>query len=291
MPAACITPAARGKISMDRLTLVYHARPFDASGYGAAARAYIYALHRAGVEVEVRDVARQRQHVRDELVESLTSPPLNPDFHLFHGIPPEWAREAFRLPNAIGMTVWETDTMPTQWRSALNHVLETWLPCDYNVEAFRPQLSKPVFKLPHPMIPRLGRNRNGPDPDTFLGAEPGDFVIYSIFEWQDRKFPEGQLAAYLRAFPEGGPMLCRQVESGRQLSRPKGAGGARSQTSSRARVALRCEAWSEEQIEALHLRGDCYLSLHRGEGWAYPLFEAVCRGGGARGSDRAFWAA
>jgi glycosyltransferase involved in cell wall biosynthesis len=26
------------------------------------------------------------------------------------------------------------------------------------------------------------------------------------------------------------------------------------------------------------VRGDCYVSLHRGEGWGYPLFEAACRG-------------
>jgi 2-polyprenyl-3-methyl-5-hydroxy-6-metoxy-1,4-benzoquinol methylase len=32
------------------------------------------------------------------------------------------------------------------------------------------------------------------------------------------------------------------------------------------------------QVEALHERGDCYVSLHRGEGWGYPLFEAASRG-------------
>jgi glycosyltransferase involved in cell wall biosynthesis len=51
----------------------------------------------------------------------------------------------------------------------------------------------------------------------------------------------------------------------------------RAETRSTARVELRCETWEEAQIAALHSRGDCYLSLHRVEGWCYPLFEAACR--------------
>jgi len=279
LSVTCPAPANHAKIARDRLKLVYHGHPFDATGYGTAARAYVHALHRVGIDVAVRDLSRHAPQVRDELIESLTSRQLEPDFHLFHGIPPEWAREAFRLSNAIGMTVWETDTMPTQWCSTLNHVLETWLPCDFNVDTFGPQRSRPVFKLPHPLMPRPPRDAAAPDADAFVGADRGDFVIYSIFEWQDRKCPEGQIAAYLRAFPDGGSMVyvIKSNPSAHFVAK-RTLGELRSQTGSRARVELRCETWSEEQIEALHRRGDCYLSLHRGEGWAYPLFDAVCRG-------------
>ncbi len=34
------------------------------------------------------------------------------------------------------MTVWETDRMPPQWRPALDHALEVWLPCEFNVSVF-----------------------------------------------------------------------------------------------------------------------------------------------------------
>jgi len=49
-------------------------------------------------------------------------------------------------------------------------------------------------------------------------------------------------------------------------------------TGSLARVSLRAEAWGEPEIEAVHARGNCYVSLHRGEGWGYPLLDAVTRG-------------
>ena len=52
----------------------------------------------------------------------------------------------------------------------------------------------------------------------------------------------------------------------------------RQQVRSEARIEIRSAAWSEAHIAALHERGDCYVSLHRGEGWGYPLFEAASRG-------------
>jgi ADP-heptose:LPS heptosyltransferase len=263
--------------AVHKISLVYHGHVFDASGYGQAARGYIHALDRAGVELSVADLSGPHRQVRDSLVESLVGKAVQPDFHLFHGIPSIWAREAFRLSNAIGMTVWETDTMPTQWRNTLNHLLELWLPCDYNVQVFETKLSKPVFKLPHVALPPL--EASPPQIASGLRIQPGDFVFYSIFEWQERKCPLGQIASYLRAFPDDGAhvFVLKSNPGAGDLARST-LEEARRQTGSSARVEIRCEAWSDVEIEGLHRRGDCYVSLHRGEGWCYPLFEAACHG-------------
>ena len=235
-----------------QLKIMYHGHVFDASGYGQAARAYVHALGRAGLDLSVADLSGHAPQVRDRFVESLIGKPVQPDFHIFHGIPSIWARDAFRLPNAIGMTVWETDTMPTQWRNTLNHMLETRLPCDYNVKAFEPKLSKPVFKLPHATLPP---SESSPlDGPARLRTQPGDFVFYSIFEWQDRKHPLGQIGAYLRAFPEDGPHVF-------VLKSNPGARGRRGRKARRrfrsARRDLRrasishCEAWTDAEIASL----------------------------------------
>ena len=181
--------------------IIYYGHVFDASGYGQAARAYIHALHGAGITLSVVDLMNHGRQVHDDLVHSLVGRPLQPDFHLFHGIPPQWARLAFPLRNAIGMTVWETDAMPTQWRNVLSHVLEVWLPCEFNVSTFRRDLRSPVFKLPHAILP-VDFNGSVPEAKGFLNVKETDFVFYSIFEWQDRKSPHGLIEAYLRAFPE-----------------------------------------------------------------------------------------
>jgi len=262
---------------MQKLRVAYYGHVFDASGYGNAARAYIHALHAAGVELSVYDLSAHGRQVSDPLVEGLVGREMQADFHLFHGIPHVWAARAFRLRNAVAITVWETDTMPTQWRNALNHALETWLPCDFNVEAFRGQVSR-VAKIPHAVMPRNGHEPL-PDAREFLRVEPDEFVVYSIFEWQDRKAPGEQLRAFLRAFTgRDRAVLILKINPGAGEAAARALAEARNESGSDARVELRAEAWSDSGIEALHQRGDCYLSLHRGEGWCYPLFDAACRG-------------
>ena len=173
--------------------VTYYGHVFDASGYGRAARAYIHALHAAGVSLAVVDLMNHGRQVRDDLVESLLGRRLDADFHLFHGIPPQWARLAFPRGNAIGMTVWETDTMPAQWRTALSHVIDVWVPCEFNAEVFRRQLRTSVFRLPHVALPPVHLNGTVVDADRLIGSSPADFVFYSIFEWQDRKGPHDML--------------------------------------------------------------------------------------------------
>lgn len=263
---------------MNDISIVYYGYVFDGSGYGHAARAYIHALHSAGISMSVVDLAKHARQVRDELVESLIDRKITPDFHIFHGIPPEWARLAFSLPNAIGMTVWETDTMPSQWRNILNHVLEVWLPCEFNVSIFRNALEKPVFKLPHPLLLPQS-NGQSPQLKQSLGISDHDFVFYSIFEWQERKCPAGMIESYLRAFPsENQTVLIIKSNPAAAIVAHRAVEEIRCRVRSKARVEIRCEAWSDAQIAALHRRGNCYLSLHRGEGWGYPLFEAASLG-------------
>jgi glycosyltransferase involved in cell wall biosynthesis/2-polyprenyl-3-methyl-5-hydroxy-6-metoxy-1,4-benzoquinol methylase len=263
---------------MDEINLTYYGYIFDASGYGQAARAYIHALHRAGINLSVVDLNRHEKQVGDELIEALLNKPQNADFHLFHGIPPQWARLAFRMSNAIGMTVWETDAMPTQWRNVLSHVMEVWLPCEFNVSTFSRELQSPVFKLPHAILP-VDFNGSVPAPNHFLNTSESDFVFYSIFEWQDRKSPHGLIEAFLRAFPNhpDAVLILKANPQAAQVAE-RALREARQKTNSQSRVELRCEAWVDGQIEALHRRGNCYVSLHRGEGWGYPLFEAARRG-------------
>ena len=263
--------------SRETIDLVYHGYVFDASGYGQAARTYIHALHGAGINVAVVDLANHARQVPDALVESLVDRRIDADFHLFHGIPPLWARRAFPLRNVIAMTVWETDAMPPQWRPALEHALEVWLPCQFNVSVFERALGKPIFKLPHAWA--LNSATPAPDLVAACGIHEDDFVFYSIFEWQERKGPNEMIEAFLRAFPEPAPVVL-VLKTNPGAARTAGATIAeiRRRVPSQARIEVRSEAWNEERVAAIHQRGDCYLSLHRGEGWNYPLFEAAGRG-------------
>ena len=257
------------------LRVTYTAAVFDATGYGQAARLYVRALHAAGVRVAVTDTGAQPPQVADTLVASLLGTDEDADFHIFHGIPPVWARAAFPRRRVIAVTVWETDAMPQPWRGVLTHAADVWLPCRFNVEVFARGLGRAPFLLPH----ALPEPPPPAAPLRLAGVGDRDFVFYAIFEWQDRKNPEGTLDAFLQAFPvpDDAVLVLKCGPAHVELAAAALA-AARARTGSRGRVVLAAAAWAPEQVAALQARGDCYVSLHRGEGWGYPLFEAAARG-------------
>ena len=279
-PSDSPAPKLNGhRAAHEPINLTYYGNVFDASGYGHAARAYLHALHHAGVELRVVDLRGHPHQVEDPLLETFVGRSLDADFHLFHGPPPHWARLAFPLRNVIAMTVWETDTMPTQWRPVLSHAIDVWLPCEFNTAVFSTALGKPVFKLPHPIYPCVANGGVIREPLAEDEVRPDDYVFYSIFEWQDRKCPEQTMEAYFRAFPQDdATVLILKTNPGAATVAHRALTEIRHRTGSRARAVVRAEAWTEGQISALHQRGDCYISLHRGEGWGYPLFQAAAGG-------------
>lgn len=268
-----IKAAEKGAIRLN-----YYAAVFDASGYGQAARLYIRALKAAGIKVSVVHTGARPAQVEDAEIEALLGDDPAADFHLFHGIPPWFAGSAYRRRNVIAMTVWETDTMPQQWRNPLGHAIDVWLPCSFNVEVFQDALRRQTFRLPH-AAPDILLSGSGAAANELLDLATDDFVYYSVFEWQDRKNPEGIIEAFLRSFPEeNDAVLVLKSSAAAASAAATMLEQVRTRTGSRARVMLRCEPWNEEAMSALHARGNCYVSLHKGEGWGYPLFEAACRG-------------
>ena len=118
--------------------------------------------------------------------------------------------------------------MPPQWRTALSHVMEVWLPCDFNVTVFQRDLRTPIFKLPHVAEARQWNGEVAPEQQA-LGIAGDDFVVYSVFEWQERKGPADVLAVYLEACRDARDTRARdQDQSRRRRSRGASAGrGAR----------------------------------------------------------------
>ncbi len=100
------------------------------------------------------------------------------------------------------------------------------------------------------------------------------------------------IEAYLRAFTADDPVVL-VVKTGPRLEMPPGEWGAANPLSwttpwqvaslvrqfrNPARVHLEVETWTDDRIAGLHARGDCYLTLARGEGWGIGAFDASAYG-------------
>ena len=263
----------------------------DFSGYGEASRNYILSLNAKGVPITVtpRNFDPSPPPIADkekkEELERLIDKNIPYDIVIIHLTPDLYPRYIERGKYNIGFAAWETSRIHPKWVQSISAVDEMWVPCDCNVDALVDSgVSVPVHKVPH-----------GIDPLMFAGAEAhkftikdlsdSTFVFYSIFQWINRKNPEGLLRAYFNAFDDTDDvaLVLKTYRAG--VSRDKEF--VRNQIleikkdmniGRYPRVILIGDILSRSQLQGIHLRGDSCVGLHRGEGWGLPLFEAGLAG-------------
>jgi glycosyltransferase involved in cell wall biosynthesis len=280
---------AKLEYGMPRLNVIFYGYPFEPTGYGAASRAYIRALCGAGVNVSVVNLNPQpHSEVTDSLLQTLVNRPLTPDLHICHDDTTQLARLASFFPRVIFLTTWETDRLPKHWIRLLNRVLEVWVPCSHNVAVFTRSIKTPIFRLPHAFVPttdsafssttQLCANAN-----NHFGIRHDDFVFYTVATWQERKHPMGVIRAFLEAFDQD-PQVVLIIKTSlrwtdeRQIRTAITSLIREEHPTNRARILVYTGSWPEQALVQLANRANCYVSLHRGEGWGYPLFQAACEG-------------
>lgn len=259
---------------MPSLTVEFYGPVRANSGFGYAARDMISSLLQAGVAVWVRD--RHGRAVHSPGWPEIR-PEGTPDFQMYYGGPISWDNVPEGLANGIAFTAWEFSEAPLAYRDILNRMREVWVPCRHNLSAFQSMLDVPVARIP-PCVPRY-LNCDLEAKGFEVPGRREEFTFYSVFVWQPRKGPDLLIRAYLQAFRASDPtVLVIKTNRDAEETAHRLLKEVRQETGSGARVEIIARELSEPEMQALHWRGDCYVSLHRGEGWGMPLFEAVCRG-------------
>jgi len=268
--------------------IFFYGNVLSHSGYGTAARAYIHALHDAATDMSVISTDQFPSGlVLDPLVTSCMGKRMIPELHLWHTEPNDVMRLKTFFPQLVVLTTWETDLLPPCYVEALNRAAEVWVPSVYNFEVFQRQLKTRVFVLPHPvhamMAPRFDREVF----DREAGLPEGSFVFVTVGTWQERKNLPGVIEAFMRAFPEEPDALLiiktslgfmERMMVHEQIAAAIARAHFDDKEAAMARIRIYPHFLPEERIAQLAARADCYLSLHRSEGWCYPLFDAACSG-------------
>jgi glycosyltransferase involved in cell wall biosynthesis len=270
------------------LRIAFAGYVFAPTGYGAAARSYVHALHSTSMDLCVVNRSTHRQHlVPDPLVTSLLDREIKPQLYLCNTEPPDVLSMSAIHSRLVVLTTWESDTLPPRFVDALNRVLEVWVPSRYNAETFRKQLKTPVFQLPHAVHAPYPLHISRDDLNAGLNLKDTDYVFLSVGTWQERKNLTGVIEAFLRAFPNQPNVLLvlktaysfvdKSVAT-QQIYEAIRRADSDHNCEVASRIRLCDKFWPEEMVTALMERADCYVSLHHGEGWCYPLFDAACNG-------------
>ena len=177
---------------------------------------------------------------------------------------------------SIGVWFWEVEDFPVSLHGAFNYVDEIWVASEFMQKTLLKVSPKPVFKFHLPVLPpKIDTAASRADldlPDRFLFL-----FVFDLLSVLERKNPVGLIEAFIHAFaPDEGPVLVIKTINGdkRILEMEKMKYAARH----RPDIILADGYLSESEKSTLLAQADCYVSLHRSEGYGLSIAEAMALG-------------
>jgi glycosyltransferase involved in cell wall biosynthesis len=285
----------------------------DSSGYSRASLDYLVALQGSEIPVFWRRIywnekefltgkddtirgdfrrARLQHGLSDKAydrLEDLTQHQGNSSTSIFHCVPELWSMFGQVRTARVGMTVWETDRLPHHWKPLIQDADHIIIPGGFTKQAFDAAgITTPITIIPHVFRPAsAGKAFHQPTFRCRFRIPEDHFVFYSINEWSSRKALWDTIGAYLLTFTERdtvtlviktsrfgtvSPRSLRQIEIHKLIA------GISANFPRPAHIVVIGEKLTDEDIAGLHLAGDAYISLARGEGWGLGAFYAAAAG-------------
>ena len=176
---------------------------------------------------------------------------------------------------SIGVWFWEIAEFPMRFQRALRLVDEVWVATEFVRSAVARVTDKPVHVVPLPIsAPHLT-----PVSRSDLGLPEG-FVFLFSFDFlsvAERKNPRGLIRAFSGAFQPGdGPLLVLKSINGDRC--PSELSELRAAAKGRNDIVIWDGYVDADRRDALIAACDCYVSLHRSEGYGLTIAEAMALG-------------
>lgn len=252
------------------------------SGLGEAARSGIRALQAAGIPFVVNEITLQDMQNREAPRE-----PVSPDnpyavnwicTNIAEADLAAWqlGQEYFRGHYNIGYWVWEMTEFPSEWLANFKYYDEIWTPSNFVRDTIARVSPVPVQVVPY----AIGDMSSEPSQlqRSDLGLAEHSFIFlfifhhYSLFE---RKNPLRLVEAFKLAFPD-------QIDVTLLIKSAGGAGTvgheALKRAAQSANVLVLDEVMTRADLNKLYTLCDCYVSLHRAEGFGLTIAEAMAAG-------------
>ena len=275
-------------------TPVLVGHPFAPIGMGEHIRCSWRAFQAAGLTLPLRDIysleSRSDQAFEHEFGGRLVRR-LSPGVNIFHingdEVKQTSAHIGHDLPSGaynIIYPLWELSIYPREWAKQLDHFDEIWAPSKFVFESIQKATTKPVFHMPLAtevwLTSFLGRRYFGLPENSYL------FLFYFDFRsWVDRKNPVAAIEALEKvctARPGENIRLVIKLNRPGDSS-PQEAGFPRfmraiEQSKHADSVIVIDRILTDNGIKNLVRCCDCFISLHRSEGYGKGLAEAMFLG-------------
>ncbi len=251
-------------------------------GLGENLRALARACIAGAIPMSVRDVAMRLKasqgdrsilaNVVDEFRHRCAVFCMNPDTLTL--VWPKLMAGASAQQYNVGYWFWELEEIPRAWLASLDEVDEVWVATEFIRAAVQRATTKPVTKIPTPVVPQVERAYRRAD----FGL-PGDrFLFLFSFDFNGfplRKNPEAVLMAFRRAFPRGRNDVGLVIKSINGRNRPDDLARIEALIGGDPRIVSIDRRFTRDEVFGLQQVVDCYVSLHRAEGLGLGLAESM----------------
>ena len=252
------------------------------SGVGESARSMLRILKAAGVRVNAIDfrignVSRMNEQIPGVAatteLHAINLFHINADqmFIARHGLGPSLFEGRYN----VGCWAWELSEFPDACVRALELVDEVWTLSTFSQQAIALKAPMPVLRIPCSVeAPPVA-----PDREKF-GLDAEDIVFFAmcdVLSVPERKNPLGIVDAFREAFP-GKERVRLLLKIGNAEFQPDLYSRLRQAVNADPRIVLLVGYLSRPELWSLTATIDCYVSLHRAEGFGLGMAEAMACG-------------
>ncbi|WP_293153539.1 MULTISPECIES: glycosyltransferase [unclassified Microcoleus] len=250
-------------------------------GIGEGVRANIRAAEAAGITLAINNFTRSPHRKKDTTYQNFS--PDNP--HPVNLIQvnadevdtfiKDRSSSYFANKYNIGFWAWELPGFPPQWQAAFNHFHEIWTYSNSCAEAISQVSPIPVIKImPSMFLPAPSLSREE------LHLPKDKFIFLFVFDFCsriERKNPLAVIQAFKTAFGDDDRVLL-VIKSSNSDKNLKDLELLNFAIDDSANIRHQDGYLSKDEINGLLYNSDCYVSLHRCEGFGLTMAEAMFYG-------------
>jgi glycosyltransferase involved in cell wall biosynthesis len=189
-------------------------------------------------------------------------------------------RPVYKDSYNIGYFFWELTRIPACHHLALTMLDEIWVSSEYNREIYSRYTDIPVINVGMAVEPiesdlELTRSYFALPEDTFIFL-----ATFDSFSFVERKNPLGVIRAFREAFPPSRQDVALVLKTQNRFKvddpyQKKVWAQIMHHCASDPRISVINETFSFAELLAFKKLCDCYVSLHRSEGWGFGMIEAM----------------
>ncbi|MDA8233793.1 MAG: glycosyltransferase family 4 protein [Clostridia bacterium] len=177
----------------------------------------------------------------------------------------------------IGYWHWELPDFPDEWIDSFNLLHEIWVPSNFVLESISRKSRIPVVRIPHAIEIKPSQEVNR----TFFNLPNKSFLFMAMYDThsvQQRKNPQAVVEAFKLAFNKDDTSVGLVLKVLNGKSNPLEIDNLKNTIQNNKNIYLLEEFFNRQQVNSLINITDCFVSLHRSEGFGLGLAEAMYLG-------------